>query len=363
MKKYIIVGGDGKEYGPVSVQEVNEWVSSGRANGETRIKEEGAEEWSRVGDLPEFNLSPEPRTPGQSSGTPTAQSSFNNQGFPPLPPDIETRNHDIWGAGCLTRGFEAYSANIGRASLMVLALLGIYVVAGIVMFFAFIPIFLGLVVLAAIPVIGPILVILAQTILPIILICLFMPLGLGPIYFFIKTARNQPGDVDDLFAGYKRNCMQCILTGFIQSIITHIVMIPGFVVFFLSGLLPFIKLIIEAAKAGPGAPPPSLPEWGAIAFAGMIVGLLLIIIPILYLGISWVYSMPLVVDRKMNFWAAMELSRKTVGKHWFKTFLYLIVVGMTANLGLILCGVGVFFTIPMAIAMLAASYVHIFDER
>ena len=54
MKKYTIVGGDSKEYGPVSVQEVSEWISSGRANGETRIKEEGAKEWSRLRDLEVF---------------------------------------------------------------------------------------------------------------------------------------------------------------------------------------------------------------------------------------------------------------------------------------------------------------------
>ena len=60
MKKYIIVGGDGNEYGPVSTEEVREWVQAGRANGDTRIKPVDAEDWGRLRDFPEFepNVSP-----------------------------------------------------------------------------------------------------------------------------------------------------------------------------------------------------------------------------------------------------------------------------------------------------------------
>ena len=51
---YQIIGGDGKEYGPISAEGVTNWLQEGRANGDTRIKEVGAEEWQCVRDLPEF---------------------------------------------------------------------------------------------------------------------------------------------------------------------------------------------------------------------------------------------------------------------------------------------------------------------
>ena len=51
---YQIIGGDGKEYGPISTEGVTNWLQEGRANGDTRIKEVGAEEWQCVRDLPEF---------------------------------------------------------------------------------------------------------------------------------------------------------------------------------------------------------------------------------------------------------------------------------------------------------------------
>ena len=54
MANYQIIGGDGKEYGPISSEGVTNWLQEGRANGDTRIKEVGAEEWQCVRDLPEF---------------------------------------------------------------------------------------------------------------------------------------------------------------------------------------------------------------------------------------------------------------------------------------------------------------------
>ncbi len=54
MANYQIIGGDGKEYGPISAEGVTNWLQEGRANGDTPIKEVGAEEWQCVRDLPEF---------------------------------------------------------------------------------------------------------------------------------------------------------------------------------------------------------------------------------------------------------------------------------------------------------------------
>ena len=83
MKKYIIVGGDGKEYGPVSIQEVKEWVSSGRANGDTRIKEEGAEEWSRLRDMEFFGVAAKPAGPPTTPSQTSTPSVHNPQVTPP----------------------------------------------------------------------------------------------------------------------------------------------------------------------------------------------------------------------------------------------------------------------------------------
>lgn len=51
---YTIIGGDGREYGPVTAEQVRRWVAAGRANLETRAKAAGGEEWKVLADFPEI---------------------------------------------------------------------------------------------------------------------------------------------------------------------------------------------------------------------------------------------------------------------------------------------------------------------
>jgi uncharacterized RDD family membrane protein YckC len=63
-----IIGGDGQEYGPVSLQQLRSWIAAGRANMETQAKVAGSDEWQRLGDLPEFSeeIAPPP-LPGETT--------------------------------------------------------------------------------------------------------------------------------------------------------------------------------------------------------------------------------------------------------------------------------------------------------
>ena len=53
---YRILGADGKEYGPVSTEQLRRWITEGRANAETRTRAEGATEWKPLAQLPEFSF-------------------------------------------------------------------------------------------------------------------------------------------------------------------------------------------------------------------------------------------------------------------------------------------------------------------
>jgi uncharacterized RDD family membrane protein YckC len=71
---FTIIGGDGKEYGPVSVEQVREWLASGRANLDTRAKHIGYEQWKRLGDFDEF--APQPLSaPPMIEGSPAASTT------------------------------------------------------------------------------------------------------------------------------------------------------------------------------------------------------------------------------------------------------------------------------------------------
>lgn len=55
------------------------------------------------------------------------------------------------------------------------------------------------------------------------------------------------------------------------------------------------------------------------------LGLLLCVLPGVYLLIGWLFVLPLVADKRMEFWSAMELSRKVVTRVWFQVFMLMLV--------------------------------------
>ena len=55
MSQYKIIGGDGKEYGPISFDQVQNWIREGRANAQTMIKTDTSSKWVPLGQCPEFS--------------------------------------------------------------------------------------------------------------------------------------------------------------------------------------------------------------------------------------------------------------------------------------------------------------------
>jgi hypothetical protein len=67
---YRIIGADGKEYGPISAEQLKLWIAEGRANAHTKVRLEGATDWKPLGELPEFALAtPLNAPPGTVPGT------------------------------------------------------------------------------------------------------------------------------------------------------------------------------------------------------------------------------------------------------------------------------------------------------
>jgi len=65
-----IIGADGQQYGPVSADQIRQWIAQGRANAETLAQAEGSAEWKRLGDFPEFSSPPPPVQPPIPPSTP-----------------------------------------------------------------------------------------------------------------------------------------------------------------------------------------------------------------------------------------------------------------------------------------------------
>lgn len=86
---------------------------------------------------------------------------------------------------------------------------------------------------------------------------------------------------------------------------------------------------------------------------------LLLLLPIIYLTIAYAYTILFVWFYKAEAWEAMEASRKVVTKNWFIIFIFAIVVGIIAMLGIIGFGIGIILTLPIAYIAIYVSFADI----
>ena len=90
------------------------------------------------------------------------------------------------------------------------------------------------------------------------------------------------------------------------------------------------------------------------------IGLALLIVPGIYLAVSYMLAMPLLIDKSLGPWEALETSRKALTHHW------LSVAGLSLTLGLInaatifTLGIGLIWTVPLTYIALGILYRKVF---
>jgi uncharacterized membrane protein len=65
----------------------------------------------------------------------------------------------------------------------------------------------------------------------------------------------------------------------------------------------------------------------------------------------------------MEFWTAMEVSRRVVHRHWWSTLGLMIVLALITLAGFLACIVGALITIPVASASLMFVYEDLFGQE
>ena len=95
----------------------------------------------------------------------------------------------------------------------------------------------------------------------------------------------------------------------------------------------------------------------------MVLGFFCLILPGIYLWIAWTFTLPLIVDKRLDFWSAMELSRKMVTRHWWKLFGFVLVLALLHLAGFLVFCLGIFIAAPIAMASLMYAYEVLFGPR
>jgi GYF domain 2 len=251
---FTIIGGDGKEYGPVTAAQVRSWIAAGRANLQTRVKAEGSDEWKTIADFPEVTA-PGPVAAGHAGKL------------------------DI--ISCYERSWALLKANFWP-------LVGVSFVASALMC----------------------VVLWAQNIAPYLQV--ITPLFAGPIiggwyYYFLRRIRGEAATFGDLFGGFTRAYGNLVAIGFLVSIF-------------------------------------------------IVVGLILLILPGIYLIIAYSFAYILATDKRLPFWESMETSRRTITRQWWRV-LGLILLGIPfVLLGFAALGVGILVALPLIVGAQAYAY-------
>jgi len=101
---------------------------------------------------------------------------------------------------------------------------------------------------------------------------------------------------------------------------------------------------------------------GVIIYVFTIIGFFLLILPGIYVSVAYAFTVPLIVDKNMDVWEAMELSRKTVTKHWFKVAGLMGLLSIIIFISAIPIGIGLVWTIPlMFVTLYGLAYPVMFE--
>ena len=256
MANYIIIGGDGKEYGPVSEADVRQWIAEGRLSAESRVKAESDAEFRALAQFPEFATALNPAVPPavitpQGGGSGPADANWEA--------NVLARVPDLRLGECLAAGWSFLGANAG------------FVAGAVLLAWASTLPFVG--VMLVVPILGP-----------LIYVC-FQSVIMGGLYLAcLQRLRGEAVSPTAVFSGFTVAFAQLALTGIVSGLLTEI-------------------------------------------------SACCLLLPAIYLMVAWFFSVPLVADKKMFFWTAMELSRKVVTRVWFEVFGLLLVAFLPMLLG------------------------------
>jgi uncharacterized membrane protein len=97
----------------------------------------------------------------------------------------------------------------------------------------------------------------------------------------------------------------------------------------------------------------------------VLCGTILCIIPGLVVAAMYKFTYLFIVDKRMDFWPAMQASHEIVKRDYVGFTLFLILMALVNLLGVLCCIVGIFVTIPVTFAAITIAYKEIvgFEPR
>jgi uncharacterized membrane protein len=356
---YRIIGGDGREYGPVSAFQIEQWIAQNRVNGRTRVRTDSEAEWRELSEFPEFAAAlaaraEPPPVPGSTAGTEAAApaAGIHTTEAPETGAEspsatattdpvadariVAGRSYPLSVFDILARGWEIVTRRfwltVGATTLLVLltGLLSAIPYAGVAVTFAFSLVFIA-----------------------------------GGYRVMLQVARGEPAGAGDLLAGFTRAFRPLLLLTITVTIATRVLALlalgPLLWQLHASGSIdgnefarialggdPFSELAVLVVQNN------LLPA--VLANVGPLLALPALMLPLIYFSVAWIFAPILVIDRGVGPFEALVLSRRAANRRWFRLFLLNLAFFPLMLAGLLCFGVGIFVVLALSLASFAAAY-------
>ena len=305
-KTYEMIGSDGEQYGPFTLQELQETLSQGRANTQTQIRETGTEAWQPLGQL-------------------LGSQSIEN--FAEYREAILAGNRRLDVGLAFSQGGELFKAHMGT------------LIGGFLLFM------LLIVATASVPFVGS-----------CVQITLQGPLLGGFFILILNLVRTGAASIGDLFKGFE-SFGGLFLVTLAQALIVTLVILPG-VALMIGGFVMEVdfgdlegqneEAVLKALGAGLLHP---------LTILGFLSMILLSIISYTLIF----FPLPLLADRKLGFGEAFGLGFQVSKRNFFPIFKLIIIGSLVMAVSLIPCGLGLIFAGPWFYAVMAQAYEQMFS--
>ena len=103
--------------------------------------------------------------------------------------------------------------------------------------------------------------------------------------------------------------------------------------------------------------------WYLLYTLMIVLGYLLLILPGIYLSFAYMFSLPLMIEKDLGAWAALEVSRKAVTRIWFRATGFLLLIMLLITLGMIPLGIPLIWIVPWVTLAYAMLYFKLFGAE
>ena len=317
--------------GPIPDTEWAELVRSGKIQPDTLVWQEGMEKWTPFREAsppavepPPFGAAPEPTVEAEDPNTFAAR--------------VVDLDYAASLRRCISRGWKAFLSDYW---MLVGSTFLIYALT------------------------------LAGASLPVVHTAMSMGLQgvlLGGLYCVgLRILRGEPAFIRDLFSGFSLALLKpLLLTTLVSFLVMVVCFLPATIATEVMGMIPanFEAMMTGDPQSQAQALTLLWQTWTADP-QKTLVWLLVILtcsLPAVYFTFCWMFSIPLIVDKGLDFWPAMQLSRRKVLQHPWRVAVLVLAAEALGFSGALGFGIGVIFTLPLAFLVKLALYEEIFNN-